>query len=180
MADINPDLLPVQLDPTVKIFEANGHTYHVEREGRISIARDRWLEKFGLYAMLGRDAKSFLNEVQRAYNALNAGKSLDSGVIMDNLMKGASDLTAKEAPLYYLCTLFINRTDEDRRGYDVELGKQKILDWEAAGIDRNFFLSMGLSYLSFTGEELSVLMQTFSGLRTPDLTMGQPSASDDR
>jgi hypothetical protein len=177
MADINPDLFPIQLDPAVKTFEANGHTYHVEREGRISIARDRWLEKFGLYAMLGRDAKAFLNEVRRAYDALNAGKSLDSGVIMDNLMKGAADLMAKEAPLYYICTLFMNRTDEDRRGYDLELGKQKILDWEAAGIDRNFFLSMALSYLSFTGDELSVLMQTFSSVRTPDLTMNPPGAS---
>ncbi|MBC3785712.1 hypothetical protein [Spirosoma utsteinense] len=178
MADINPELLPIQLDPAVTTFEANGHTYHVERQARMTIARDRWLEKFGLYALLGRDGMSFLKEVRRAYDALNAGKALDSGVIMDNLMRASADLSAKEAPLYYVCTLFINRTDEDRRGYDLELGKQKILDWEAAGIDRNFFLSLGLNFLSITGAQLSSLMQTYSGIRTPELTMQDPSVSE--
>ncbi len=180
MSDINPDLLPVRLDPAAASFRANGHTYTVDREMRLSIARDRWLEKFGLYALLGRDAMSLLKEVRRAYDALNASKPLDAGVVLDNIMKGAADLSAKEAPLLYICTLFINREGEDRRSYDLELGKQKIADWEVAGFERDVFMSWGLNFLSITGEELTQLFRNFSGVKLPETTLNEPNLSGNK
>jgi len=168
---INPDLLPIRLDPAVGSFTANGHTYHVEREARLSVARDRWLEKFGLYGILGRDAGTILRELRRAYDANNAGKPGDTAVILDNLLSGVADLNAKEAPLYYICTLFINRTDEDRRGYDLEFAKQKIEDWQ--GVESAFFLSLGLNFLTITGQQLSTLMEN-SSLSLPEMSLSPP------
>lgn len=171
MSQINPNLLPIRLDLNAPSFEAGGHTYHVEREARLSVDRDHYLERFSLGALTGRDGMAILREVRRAYDFLNQGKPIDCGVVLDNVMKGAADLSAKEAPLYYICTLFINRTDEDRRTYDLELGKQKIADWRKAGIERDFYIASALNYLSITGAQLTTLMESFSGLDLPSLNL---------
>lgn len=176
MSEINPDLLPLALEPTTLKFEAGGHVYYVEREARLSVARDRWLEKFGIYSLLGRDGIAFLKEVRKAYDANNASKPGDVAVILDNILKGAADLNAKEAPIYYLCTLFINRQDEDRRSYDLEFAKQKIQDWQ--GIERDFFLHSGLSFLKITGQQFSTLMESFSSLDLPGVSLSPPSDSE--
>jgi hypothetical protein len=174
MSEIDPKLLPIILEPGTTRFEAGGHTYHVERDARLSIGRDRWLEKFGLYAVLGRDAITFLKEVRKAYDYNNQGKPGDTAVTLDNLMKGAADLNAKEAPLYYVCTLFINRTDEDRRSFDLELAKQKIQDWTDAGLERSFFLSGALSFLTISAQAFEVLMAGFNSVEGIDLSLTPP------
>ncbi|OJW75701.1 hypothetical protein [Spirosoma sp. 48-14] len=172
MSEINHDLLPVRLSPTQKKFEAGGHTYYVEHEARLSVARDRWLEKFNLYGLLGRDAATVLREIRSAYDSLNSGRVVDAGVTLNNILLGLGDLNAKAAPLYYICTLFINRQDEDRKAYDLEFARQKIEDWQ--GIERDFFLSLALSYLTITGQQLNTLMETFSTVSLPELTLKTP------
>lgn len=158
------DKFPVVLDPnTAQSFIANGVTYHIEREGGLSIARDRWLEKLGLYSLLGRDAAGLLKESRRAYDAVNNGKLADAAVILDNLMKGAGDLEAKHGPIYYVCTLFVNREGEDRTKYEINDARRKVADWETEGIERSFFFGLGTAYLSSTADDLGRLILSFSG-----------------
>lgn len=160
----NPDLYPVILDhKDTQTFTANGTTYLVERDGGLSIARDRWLEKLSLYSLLGRDASGLLRECRMAYDAINNGKMADAAVKLDNIMKGAGDLESKHGPLYYICTLFINQPGEDRKAYSLEDAKRKIADWEEAGIERSFFFGLATDYLSNTADDLSKLILSFSG-----------------
>lgn len=173
MPDVNPDLLPVELDPNTNSFEAAGYTYHIERSGTLTVERSIWLERFGTYSLLGRDGMSFIKEVRRAYDLNNQSKPGDVAVVLDNVLKAAADLMAKESPLLYVCTLFINRTDEDRGEYNLELAKQKIEDFKKSRISADFFLALALSYLSVTGNQLSTLMQTYSVL-----SLASPTLSD--
>ncbi|MGF7219038.1 hypothetical protein GGR92_005218 [Spirosoma lacussanchae] len=161
-------ITPVDLELTTSTFVADGHTYHVNRNGRLSVERDRWLEKFGLFALLGRQSSAFLTELNRLYQAINAGKLADAAVLTDNLMKGAADLGAKSSPLYYICTLFINEEGEDTRHYTLELGEQKIKHWETAGISAFFFKKLALDYLQITEELWSKTIQSIS-LNLPSL-----------
>ncbi|RIV23599.1 hypothetical protein DYU11_11500 [Fibrisoma montanum] len=169
----NPDLYPVELDPSASSFVANGHTYYVEREGRLSVERDGWLEKFGLYATLGRQSTVLVADMRRVHDALNDGKLADAAIIVDNIIKAAADMSIKAAPLYYICTLFINREDEDRKSYSLELGKQKIADW--SGISAFFFSHLALSYLQITAESWKSLIQSISAVPTVDMTLQTPS-----
>lgn len=168
------NLLPVNLPATTTEFVANGHTYFVQHNLELSVARDRWLERYSLYASLGRDASSLLAEVRRIYDFLNESKIADAVVTADNLMRGAADLLSRESPILYICTLFINRENEDLKGYDPELAKQKIADWNTAGITKRFFLSWGLSFLRITDENLSVLTRISLSASLPVLdVLGQ-------
>ena len=119
-----------------------------------------------------------MKETRRAYEALNAGKVADAAVLLDNLMKGIQDMEKKYAPLLYVCTLFINREEEDRKTYDLDLAAQKIKDWEEAGIDRDFFTALGASFLSATKQRFEELIQTFSGVWLPSLDLSPPSGNE--
>jgi len=159
MSERNPDLLPVNLSPNTTSFEADGHTYTVDHALELSVIRNRYLEKYSLYATLGRDAKSLLLEARRIYDFLNESKLADAVLTTDNLMRGAADLQNRESPILYICTLFINRENEDVRAYSPELGKQKIDDWAKAGITFNFFLSWALNFLRISDAHLNALTQ---------------------
>lgn len=178
MSDINPDLLPVRLEPTTTRFEADGHTFFVEFEAKLSIARNRWLEKFGIYANLGRDANAIRQEIMRAYQANNDSKPGDVAVILDNALKSVTDIIAKESPLLYIATLFINRQDEDRKSFDLEFAKQKIESWSRAGLESEFFFHWALSYLKISGQLLLTLMENSSMPNLPSLNLTPPNLSD--
>ncbi|GAB3780634.1 hypothetical protein GCM10028818_33170 [Spirosoma horti] len=170
MSERDPNLLPVNLSTGTTTFDANGHTYRVDHTIDLSVIRDRYLEKYSLYATLGRDAKAIALEARRIYDFLNESKIADAALTADNLIRGAADLQSRESPILYICTLFINREDEDLRAYSPELGKQKIDDWAKAGITKNFFLSWALDYLKITDAHLNALISLSSlSLRLPAL-----------
>lgn len=175
---ISPDLLPVHLEFSTTSFKADGHTYYVEHNAPLSLARNRALEKFGLYSIMARDGRALMAEVRRAYDALNAGKPIDCGVILDNVLSGIADLNAREAPLMYICTLFINREDEDRMAYDQELGKQKIAAWTKEGIEAQFFFHWALNYLKITDDQLSMFTQISLSNSLPKMTLEGLSPSE--
>lgn len=158
--NMESNLFPIELELTTSTFEAGGYIYHVERNGRLSVARDRWLEKFSIFSLMGRQSSAILGEIKKAYEALNSGKPVDCGVLLHNLMQGAAEIGAKAAPLYYICTLFINREGEDRRTYSLELGEQKIADWE--NLDAFFFKQLALNYLQITNESWSSAVQSLT------------------
>ena len=175
-SEVNPDLYPIALPPDATSFQGiSGKTYYVERKRNLSVARDRWLEKFGIHAMLGRDAMSWLIEARDVYDDLNRSRFVDAGVRLNNLITGASDLASKASPAYQVCTLFINEEHEDRRTYDFDYAQQKIADWQH--IESGFFLGLALAYLNTTSTQLSELMQTFLGLNLPNLGIQNPGPS---
>lgn len=179
--ETNQELYPKTLDPSTTEFVANGVKYYVEREGKLSIIRDRFLEKFSLYSLLGRNASVLLKELKEVYNSINAGKMADAAVKVNDLIKAAVEIDTKHGPLLYVCTLFINREGEDRRSYELEDAKRKLADWEAEGIDSGFFLGLALSFLTSTAENWSELIQTFSSaslVSLSDLTKNLSPLSD--
>jgi hypothetical protein len=167
--EMNPDLLPIVLPKGTTKFEAGGHTYLVQHTIELSVIRARWLERYSLFSLLGRNAQQWISECRRAYDANNQAKPGDVGVILDNLIRGAQDVMAREDPILYICTLFINRVDEDTKGFDPELAKQKIEDW--GSITRSFFLTWALSYLQITDEHLKTLTQISLGSSLPPLDL---------
>jgi len=160
---------PVLLDPNTTQFEAMGTTYYVDREPRLSVIRERFLEKFSLYSMLGRSPGEIINQLTDAYSAINTGKIGDAAVKIDNLLRGAKELENKTAPVYYICTLFMNRAGEDRQTYTTDDAERKIKDWEDAGLDSRFFLSAGLAWLRATASVNLQLTQSYAELGIPDL-----------
>ena len=151
---------PISIDQNANSFQANGHTYHINRTGRLSMVRDEWLDTFGFWAMMGRQASAFLTEQQRLFGLLNQGQVAEAAVVSHNLINGARDLITKKNPLYYICSLFINREGEDTQAYSLDYGEQKIKDW--AKHDAFFFKQLGLSLLETTELDWSTLIQSIS------------------
>lgn len=187
MTEFNPDLLAVHLPPTTKSFEADGHTYHVLWNARLSLVRSRWLEKYGFFAMMGRDPRAFITEARRAYDFNNESKPGDVAVTLDNLISSGADMMSREAPMLYICAIFMVRDDEDVKSYDPAFADQKIEAWKKEGIESDFFLQSALSYLKITAEHLSALTVISLGhnlpnldvlSQSPDLTSNSPSASE--
>ena len=162
---------PIQIDQNATSFEAGGHTYHINRTGRLSMVRDEWLDTFGFWAMMGRQASAFLAEQQRLFNLLNQGQVAEAAVISHNLINGAKDLITKKNPLYYICSLFINREGEDIQAYTLDYGEQKIKDWGKH--DAFFFKQLGLSLLETTELDWSTLIQSIS-VSLPNLQLPSP------
>lgn len=168
------DAFPVILDPKVTItFEAGGRIYHVERTGALSVIRDRYLERFTIWAALARNGEAFRKEVRKAYDVLNSGKVADTSVILDNILRGSVDADSKSHPVLYICTLFINRNGEDRAEFSMELAEDKIRDW--GRINRDFFFTSAVDWLNAIGENLNEAMQTFSAIPLTDLSLNSQS-----
>ncbi len=163
-ADEETGIFPQLLDRETTSFVANGVTYEVDRNSGLSVARDRWLEKFSLYSMLGRQPVDIISAIKEAYAAVNNSKLADAAVKLDNLLVGVMNLESKAGPLWYVCTLFINRKGEDRRKYSLADADAKIADWEAEGLDRDFFMGAGLAYLMSTASDYVRLTQSYSEL----------------
>ncbi|WP_460974094.1 hypothetical protein [Spirosoma migulaei] len=184
MSEPNPDLQPVILSPNTKQFEADGHLFHVQHDLDLPLIRNRYLEKYSLFAALGRHEKALIAEMHRAYQANNESRPGDVAVILDNLIRGTADLLSRETPVLYICTLFINRHDEDTKTFDPEFATQKIESWKKAGIANSFFLASALSFLKISDENLNTLTQISLGSRLPTLDVlrqdhpQSPSQSD--
>ena len=162
-------LYPLVLDPAlVRSFEANGRTYHVESHCALSVTRDRFLERFTLWAAFSRSGDSFRKELRKAYDSLNAGRMADAVVHIDNLLRGSIEAETKNHPVLYICTLFINSSDEDRAEFSMELAEEKIRDWSRIG--REFFFTLATSFLQSIGDDLNKATQTFSAIPLVDLS----------
>ncbi|GAA4399865.1 hypothetical protein GCM10023187_12380 [Nibrella viscosa] len=154
-------LYPVILDPRATTqFEAGGHIYRVEKNVELSVARDRYLERYSLQAALARSSSAIREEIRKAYDLNNQSKPGDVGVVLHNLLAATVDLETNFNPIYLICTLFINRVDEDRTSFSSELAMQKLEDWSA--INRSFFFTSAVDFLTAIGDDFSRATQTFS------------------
>lgn len=135
-----------KLDPESNEFKANGVTYYKQLDG-ISVGRFMYYEQYVQQAVFGTDFLSMYNSLKRIYESLTKGNDVLGGwqkaaQIAYNQMASVKERSeAKNNKLLYLCTLFINKVDEDISDWDIRLADAKIDDWKKEGIDMaDFFL----------------------------------------
>jgi hypothetical protein len=142
----NPVKKLLTIDPATRDFTANGRKYIVEN----AISFQRWNEYQKLQVELGYSItfKELFEKLGEAYELLNSQKFADSAVCIRGIMKGISDIDAKETPsALKLCALFINEENEDRRYINEDMINRKVDDWEKEGIDMNSFFQLALHIL---------------------------------
>jgi hypothetical protein len=126
----------------VKEFKANGHDYVIEE----SISYDRWIEwrKVQVELMYGHGADEIFASIKKAYGLLNQKNSevVEAGIILHNLMSSVKAINDERIPeVIQLCSLFMNRVDEDRRTITPAMIQEKANDWREEGIDmQSFFM----------------------------------------
>lgn len=132
-------------------FEANGKNYIIE--DKLSIARSVEASKMELH-LFDLSSASIKNKLIDAYNDLNGNnkektvKFADAATKLHNLVNQIStNLNFKDMPLLNYCALYINEEKEDRRTITVERIKDKVNDWQEAGLDISGFFLLVLNVL---------------------------------
>lgn len=131
-------------------FVANGVTYYVE--DLISIARYRYFRRFQNEIATGLThfdmVQLIKNNVKNLNGAMGGEKVLaDMAYENINALNHCSNLEEKEPFEVWICTLFVNTKDEDRRIFDLPAMQEKIKNWETEGIDMGFFTNAAESLL---------------------------------
>jgi len=140
-----------------KVFQAAGHTYYVE--DKLSIHRYRLFQRMEIELGFGMKFSELANKIQKAYDLANQSKLGDVAVLLHSVIEGSVFIAEKEITALYVATLFINRADEDRKGWTPTLAKEKLKDWEDEGIEVNFFLVTALSKVGNFAETLKEISQ---------------------
>lgn len=129
-------------------FMANGKKYLIE--AKMSIARKIMSDKIVAELMKGGTLGEIFNDWKSVYDLANSQKFADIVVLAYNRMEGIKKYQEESRydQVLYLCALYINEENEDRRFLSLEQIKAKIADWEAEGIEYAFFLSLVKTLLS--------------------------------
>jgi len=122
---------------------ANGHKYIVESS--LSIERYIAFQKIEVELAYGVGFLGVFNAFKKALEHLNKMQLADAIVILHNTLQSITKLDNKKVPALDMCSLFINREDEDRRYISDEMLSDKQKDWEIEGIPADFFLSIALN-----------------------------------
>lgn len=125
---------------------ANGKTYLLEK--KISIARKIICDQVIIEITGGGNMGENFSDWRKVYDLCNDKKFADIAVLAHNRMEGVKKWQERHDPVLCLCALFINEENEDRRFLTPEQIKVKIADWEAAGIEYAFFLTMANGLLN--------------------------------
>ncbi len=157
---------------TIQWTEADGtkktETYYAE--DRLSIERYERFERFRLEVGFGLsfvDLVKVLNSNIDLCDRIATGEKVFTTLVTTNYnaLKAINEAATKKPFAVWLCTLFLNTKDEDRRWFDEAVMREKIRQWEAAGVDSSFFLrrALGLvesfSAISSSITEMSLGMQ---------------------
>ena len=126
-------------------FMANGKKYLIE--SRMSIARKIMSDKVVAELMKGGTLLETFNDWKSVYDLCNQMKFSDAVVLAYNRMEGIKKYEDRHDQVLYLCGLYINEENEDRRFISPEQIKAKIADWEAEGIEYAFFLGLAKTLL---------------------------------
>lgn len=134
----------ITLSPDITQFEANGTTYFIETE--ISAERNHYFQRFQREITTGVSFLQLIELLKTNCDNINAfirGKDTLGQLFADNYnaLSHANDLVSKEAYEIWVCTLFMNTKDEDRRKFELPVMQAKIRDWEEAGIEVGFFIA---------------------------------------
>jgi hypothetical protein len=132
-----------EMNTEEKSFMANGHKYIVESS--LSIERYIAFQKIEVELAYGVGFLGVFNAFKKALEHLNKMQLADAIVILHNTLQSITKLDNKKVPALDMCSLFINREDEDRRYISDEMLADKQKDWEIEGIPADFFLSIALN-----------------------------------
>lgn len=128
----------IELPQQTREFEANGHRYRVTEN--VGLWRFLLLEQFGIeFTLTGGIPQIFQNALDTR-NALNKVQWVDAALANERIVAGLGRVDEKQSYALQVCTLFINRENEDLRKWSQEAADDKISDWNDAGIDAGFFL----------------------------------------
>lgn len=131
----------IVLPPTARTFEAAGHKYFVE--SNITIARYKKYQRMEIELGFNLNFSGLVDGLMIAYNALNDRRDADAAVAIKEMLDGCRLFNEDRANVAsYVATLFINRADEKRDEWSIEMANEKLEHWK--NIDANFFLSWGL------------------------------------
>jgi hypothetical protein len=128
------------ITPTEIKFTANGRNYIIEK--KISIARRMECDKLLVEVTGGGNLGENFTDWRKVYDLCNEKKFADIAVLAHNRMEGVKKWQERHDPVLALCALFINEENEDRRLISKEMIDAKIKDWDTAGIEYAFFLTM--------------------------------------
>lgn len=132
-----------RLDINANSFEANGKKYLIHNS--LSAERFKKFEELQVVSEFGYDYAGIYAQITKAYDALNKMKVADAGVMLHNLMNGASrGANKQEHPVLLMATLFIFTEDEDLKVWDETRAAEKIADWNAELYDITDFFRLAL------------------------------------
>ena len=141
MEDVGTKKVLKSLDFSQSKFMANGKEYSVTQ--KLSIERWRKYEELQMLLGFGRTFDEVFSQLKKLWEAIQAGKHGDEAIICHNLLTGIGDkLEKRHHPALLMCTLFINRKDEDPTKYDETVMNEKIKDWQEEGYDINVFFQI--------------------------------------
>lgn len=126
--------------PNELSFEANGKTYFLET--KISIDRKILCDKLMVELGSGFPISEQVPRLKEAYEAANKGRLADCCVMLHNLMSGIKTWERQEDTVMRIAALYINHKEEDRRFITDAQIADKIKDWQEAGIEYGFFISI--------------------------------------
>lgn len=127
-------------------FTANGQEYFVE--SKLSLDRYRDFQKMELHISFQQGFNGMFNTLKEIYEKAQKGLLADVAVLAHNAMQGVIDIEKRRDACFYMCALFINTKDEDRRTITNEQVDAKIKDWTEEGLDTRFFLQCAASLVN--------------------------------
>lgn len=135
----------------LKRFKANGNNYVINdiSEG-LSIERFTTWQKFTLTVGFGLDFQTMYTNIAKAQQMVDKlvveKRGLTELTMHLEAMKSSftEDSDSRYDVTMYLCSIFINREDEDLTEWSTSLADEKIADWNAEGYDYQDFLVFAL------------------------------------
>lgn len=125
-------------------FEANGHTY--ERHTSLPYNRWRQYQKLQVAFGLGKDLKDIADGLGEAFQHCEKGKLASASVTIRDLQRGVLYINepSRVPVMFQLVALFINRKGEDLRNITDAMVREKVHDWNEAGISAGSFFRFAI------------------------------------
>lgn len=165
-----------RIDFDKKEFVANGKTYYLQLDG-LSVGRFRHYERFVQFATFGTDFMSMFETLKQIFQAATSGvdvlKALkDIGDLSYNQMAVIKDRNEQQySGILMMCTLFINRADENIADWDERIANEKIQDWVQEGINvQDFFLLATSQIDGYRGAYLTPWLKAVAEKREKEVT----------
>ena len=141
-------------------FTANGHKYYIE--SKLSIERFIAYQKLEIELAYDVGFLGVIQNLNKAISHLNKLELVNASVVLSNTILGIQENGNKKIPALDLCSLFINREDEDRRIITDEMMIEKQKDWEKEGIEVSFFLTCAYNFVRGYRDYLKNISHTTS------------------
>lgn len=129
-----------KLDVNASSFVANGKEYFIE--SNLSVERFIVYQELELQASFSLDFKTMYATLLQVREGINNGKFLDSGIKVDNLLNGITQLQTKQPNLLKMCALFMNTKEECRATITNDRIAEKIADWSEYEVEGFFVLAL--------------------------------------